>query len=226
MLGQTYIEGPHINDNNWDMGDLLGLGFENHIYNVLSKNLKEYYNKGAQIYHTSNVRDNGKDIIIESPVDLIDILGTNFYIKDASLLKIYIECKSSNHSKIPYNSFAGNLSRIKKDNVSYYVLVTNSTIAPYSYYQFKKDAENLGIEFILIDQYLLSQYLINNHAMIGQPPANIYFDKIYIEYQANSCIIEYNKIMHMKFTFGYEIILMIHRQYLYRLAQIEIGVRI
>ena len=199
MLGQTYIEGPHINDNNWNMGDLLGLGFENHIYNVLSMNLKEYYNKGAKIYHTPNVRDNGKDIIIESPESLKDILGTNFYIKDSSLLKIYIECKSSNHSKIPYNSFAGNLSRIRKDNVNYYVLVTNSTIAPYSYYQFKKDAENLGIEFILIDQYLLSQYLINNDAMIGQPPANIYFDKIYIEYQANSCIIEYNNAYEIYF---------------------------
>lgn len=199
MLGQAYIVGPHINDNRWYMGDLLGLGFENHIYNVLSMNLEKYYDIGAKIYRTPKVRDNGKDIIIESPVSLVDILGTNFYIKDAPLLKVYIECKSSDHSKISYNSFAGNLSRISEDNVGYYVLVTNSTIVPFSYYQFKKEAEKLGIEFILIDQYLLAQYLIYNNAMIGKITTNNYFDKIYIEYQANSCVVESNNAYEIYF---------------------------
>ena len=199
MLGQTYIVGPHINDNSWYMGDLLGLGFENHIYNVLSMNLDKYYDAGAKIYRTPKARDNGKDIIIESPVSLVDVLGTNFYIKDASLLKVYIECKSSDHSKIPYSSFAGNLSRISEDNVGYYVLVTNSTIVPFSYYQFKRDAKKLGIEFILIDQYLLAQYLIHNNAMLGTLAANNYFGKIYIEYQANSCFVESNNAYEIYF---------------------------
>ena len=199
MLGQTYIVGPHINDNSWYMGELLGLGFENHIYNVLSMNLEEYYDIGAKIYRTPKVRDNGKDIIIESPVSLVNVLGTNFYIKDAPLLKVYIECKSSDHNKISYNSFAGNLSRISEDNVGYYVLVTNSTIVPFSYYQFKKEAEKLGIEFILIDQYLLAKYLIYNNAMIGDTVTNNYFDKIYIEYQANSCVVESNNAYEIYF---------------------------
>lgn len=199
MLGQTYIVGPHINDNSWCMGDLLGLGFENHIYNVLSMNLKKYYDLGAKIYRTPKAKDNGKDIIIESPVSLIDILGTNFYIKDAPLLKVFIECKSSDHSKISYNSFAGNLSRISEDNVGYYVLVTNSTIVPFSYYQFKKEAEKLGIEFLLIDQYLLMQYLICNNALIGNIAFNNYFNKIYIEYQANSCVVESNNAYEIYF---------------------------
>ena len=199
MLGQTYIVGPHLNDNSWYMGNLLGLGFENHIYNVLSRNLEKYFSMGVKIYRTPKVRDNGKDIIIESPVSLINILDTNFYIKDAPLLKIYIECKSSDHSKISYNSFAGNLSRIREDNVGYYVLVTNSTIVPFSYYQFKREAEELGIEFILIDQYLLAQYLISNNAMIGKIATNNYFDKIYIEYQANSCIVESNNAYEIYF---------------------------
>lgn len=199
MLGQTYIVGPNINNNRWYMGDLLGLGFENHIYNILSKDLEKYYDIGVKIYRTPKVRDNGKDIIIESPVSLVDILGANFYIKDNPILKVYIECKSSDHRKISYNSFAGNLSRISEDNVGYYVLVTNSTIVPFSYYQFKREAEKLGIEFILIDQYLLEQYLISNNAMVGKITANDYFDKLYIEYQANSCVVETNNAYEIYF---------------------------
>ena len=199
MLGQTYIVGPHLNDNRWYMGDLLGLGFENHIYNILSMNLEKYYDTGAKIYRTPKVRDNGKDIIIESPVSLVDVLGTNFYIKNNPILKVYIECKSSDHSKISYNSFAGNLSRIAEDDVAYYVLVTNSTIVPFSYYQFRKEAEKLGIEFILIDQFLLAQYLIHNNAMIGDTIPQNNFNKIYIEYQADSCVVESNNAYEVYF---------------------------
>lgn len=199
MLGRSYIIGPRLNNNKWDLGNLLGVGFENHIYNVLSMNLEKYYNTGTKIYQTPKSKYNGKDIIIESPVSLMDVLGTNFYIRNNSKIKIYIECKSSNHSKISYNSFAGNLSRISADNVSYYVLVTNSTIVPYSYYQFKKEAEKLGIQFILIDQFLLLQYLLRNNAMIGELTLKENFNKIYIEYQANSCVIESNNAYEVFF---------------------------
>ena len=160
LLGQTYIVGPRLNNNEWNLDNMLGLGFENHIFNILSKEMEKYYEFGAKINRTPKVRDNGKDIIIESPISLENVLETNFYLKDHKKLKIYIECKSSNHNKIAYNSFAGNLSRIKEENVGYYVLVTNTTIVPYSYYQFKEEAEKLGIEFILIDQYLLKQILL------------------------------------------------------------------
>lgn len=190
LLGQTYIEGPHLNDNEWNLGNSLGLDFENHIFDILSMEMGKYYDLGAKIYRTPKVRDNGKDIILESPISLENILGTNFYLKDQKSLRIYIECKSSNHNKISYNSFAGNLSRIKEENVGYYVLVTNTTIVPYSYYHFKDEAEKLGIEFVLIDQYLLKKYLLQNNAMIGSETIPNSFDKIYIEYQANSCIVE------------------------------------
>lgn len=190
LLGQSYIEGPHLNDNEWNLDTNLGLGFENHIFNILSMEMRKYYDLGVKIERTPKVRDNGKDIIIESSISLENILGTNFYLKDQKPLKIYIECKSSNHNKIPYNSFAGNLSRIKEENVGYYVLVTNTTIVPFSYYQFREEAERLGIEFVLIDQYLLKKYFLQNNAMIGKAMIPDNFDKIYIEYQANSCIIE------------------------------------
>ena len=96
LLGQTYREGPNLNDNELDLGNDLGLKFENHIFDILSNEMRKYYDLGAKIYRTPKVRDNGKDIILESPVTLENILGTNFYIKDLNVLRIYIECKSSN----------------------------------------------------------------------------------------------------------------------------------
>lgn len=190
LLGQTYREGPNLNDNEWNLDNNLGLKFEDHVFNILSKEMRKYYDFGAKIYRTPKVRDNGKDIILESPITLENILGTNFVIKDQNVLRIYIECKSSNKSKISYNSFAGNLSRVKEENVGYYVLVTNTTIVPYSYYIFKEEAKKLGIEFVLIDQFLLKKFFLKHNAMIGNENIPNIFDKIYIEYQANSCIIE------------------------------------
>ena len=110
MLGQTYSVGKKLNNSEWHMGEMLGLNFENHIYNVLSRNMEKYYNLGAKIFSTPSARDNGKDIIIESPVVLENVLGLNFYPKGQPAFKIYVECKSSDNGKISYNSFAGNVS--------------------------------------------------------------------------------------------------------------------
>lgn len=199
MLGQTYRIGPNLNSIKWDLGNMLGNGFENHIFNVLSKNMEEYFKHGATIEHTSASRDHGKDIIIQASFSLENILGINFYIRDKEKLKIYIECKSSNKDKITYNSFAGNLSRIKGENVGYYVLITNTTIVPFSYYQFKEDAAKEGIEFILIDQYLLMKYLAQNNAIIGTCSLPGRFEDIYIEYQTNSCVINSKKAYEIYF---------------------------
>ncbi len=190
MLGQTYSVGKKLNNSEWHMGEMLGLNFENHIYNVLSRNMEKYYNLGAKIFSTPSARDNGKDIIIESPVVLENVLGLNFYPKGQPTFKIYVECKSSDNGKISYNSFAGNLSRIKEDKIGYYVLITNTTIVPFSYFQFKEEASKLGIEFVLIDQILLEKYLLENNAMIGNIDPHDNFEEIYIEYQTNSKIIE------------------------------------
>ena len=65
LLGQSYIEGPHLNDNEWNLDTNLGLGFENHIFNILSMEMRKYYDLGVKIERTPKVRDNGKDIIIE-----------------------------------------------------------------------------------------------------------------------------------------------------------------
>lgn len=46
------------------------------------------------------------------------------------------------------------------------MLVTNQTIAPYTYYSICENSEMYGYEFILVDQYILYQYLHQNNLNI------------------------------------------------------------
>ena len=48
LLGQTYREGPNLNDNEWDLGNDLGLKFENHIFDILSNEMRKYYDLGVK----------------------------------------------------------------------------------------------------------------------------------------------------------------------------------
>ena len=203
MIGSTYTtNSEEFNTCDWHLGDNLGHVFENHIYNVLSKELEAYYDQKVKIYPTPAVRDDGKDIVIESPdLDIEGIFDHNFSHRSHNILKIYIECKSSDTGKIPYNSFGGNVSRIKEDNVDYYVLVTNTTITPYSYYLFGEALEKEGIEFVLVDQFLLHQYLKKKKALLGEKVHYSDYKEVFFEYQVNDTYIE-----HVK---AYEIFLMV-----------------
>lgn len=185
MLGQIYGIPHKMNAQVWDLGLELGNGFETHIYQVLSSMLSAYFKYGVTIRHTSASRDDGKDIIIESPIDL-DFLGVPFLLNGKDRVKIYLECKSSNQGYIPYNQFAGNLSRIKDDQINYYVLITNTSIAPYSFYQFYFELKQQDITFYLLDQLLLGRLLNRMNAEIGNyvSPADI--PESNIEYQVLS----------------------------------------
>lgn len=167
MLSQIYAIPCKVNNQPWSLYEYLGSGFETHIFQVFSYFLKPYIEKGATIIQTPSSRDDGKDIVVESPVALESFLGYSFPLKEKGKIKIYIECKSSNSGNIPYNQFAGNLSRVKDDNIDYYILVTNTTISPYSYFQFSQELQALGISFYLFDQLLLSQFLKTMNAHIG-----------------------------------------------------------
>lgn len=203
MISSTYTTNSEkFNTCEWHLGENLGHVFEDHIYNVLSKELEVYYDQKVKINSTPAVRDDGKDIIIESPdLDIEGIFGHNFSHRDHNILKIYIECKSSDTGKIPYNSFGGNVSRIKEDNVDYYVLVTNTTITPYSYYLFEEALKKEGIEFVLIDHFLLHKYLEEKNALIGDEVHYSDYKEVCVEYQVNDTYIE-----HVK---AYEVFLMV-----------------
>lgn len=191
MLGSTYSINNEFRLLNWDLSKKTGIPFENYIYNILSKELKNYYSKGLKLYRTARTRDNGKDIIIETNTDILDLFGIQLFVKNKT--KIYIECKSSEHSKIRLNEFIGNLARVKNDQIDYYILVTNTTITPYSYYQFENEAKEKNISFILIDQYVLIKYLKKINELKYNLKELAYKEKIYIEYQSDSFVQETKK---------------------------------
>jgi hypothetical protein len=184
MLSQRYyIEKKRTNNSIWKLHNLLGRKFESHICAVLKEELSEYYDLGVKIRQTSATRDGGRDIIIESTVDLPDVLCTDFHIGKANEMKIYIECKSSDGYLVSYDNVASNLDRIKSHNVQYYVLVTNTTVVPYAYHMLKTKCKELGVHFVLIDQFLLHSYLSKKRALIGEVGVIETEEGLYFEYQ-------------------------------------------
>lgn len=183
MLSKKYYIDDKINNSIWELGDMLGSGFEDHIVNVIKKQLIPYYDMGVSIIQTSKTRDDGKDIIITSKINLLDIIENNFYIGDSDEIKIFIECKSSSKEAIPYNNIIGNIDRISRDNINYFVLVTNTTIMPYTYFSLENKCKKLNIKFLLIDQYILYQYLKKHNNMIGRLDTGKLKTNIYAEYQ-------------------------------------------
>lgn len=184
MLSQVqYINQPDF-INNWYLGDCLGIPFEKHLYRVISRHMSKY-NGNILVYDTPSSRDDGKDIIIESTTDIHDLMGHDFYLRGRNKIRIYIECKTSNSEKISWNQLAGNIARVENDDIQYYIVATNTTLVPYTFYQFAKAAKERNIEFFLIDQSLLVPYLIQQNAFIGEIK-NLEKDKhqeIYSEYQ-------------------------------------------
>lgn len=182
----------YINNENyirkWPMGKDLGLPFESRIYKILSKQLGRQYGPKIKIWKTEDTQDNGKDIIIQSETDLLNFMGRDLYLRGRKRITIYIECKSSDDNNITFNQLAGNASRVKNDDVQYYILVTNTTIVPFTFYNFNEDLKKISdkpIEFMLVDQTLLFPYLRECEETIGDTTAFLdYFPKgICGEYQ-------------------------------------------
>ena len=194
MLSQV----QHVNQveiiENWQLGEMKGIPFENHIYRVLLRQMEKYEGK-VLVYDTPSSRDDGKDIIIKSVIDIYDLMGHNFYLRDCSEITIYIECKSSDNDNISWNQLAGNIARIENDNIQYYVVVTNTTLVPYTYYQFAKNAKEKKIDFYLVDQTLLIPYLFRQDAIIGKIDNVKKLNDIYSEYQ----VLSYEKDMQTYF---------------------------
>ena len=70
-------------------------------------------------------------------------MGRDLYLRGRKRITIYIECKSSDDNNITFNQLAGNASRVKNDDVQYYILVTNTTIVPFTFYNFNEDLKNI-----------------------------------------------------------------------------------
>lgn len=182
LLGTIQYITENMNGQPWQLGIYSGLKFEKYIFDIICHVLNPLFPHGISIYETPNTRDDGKDIVIESMISF-QLFGVDFPLKGKKKIKIHIECKSSNEKKIDLDKFSKNLIIANHDEIDYLVLVTNTTISPFSYYQASECSKDYNYEFILIDQYLLYLFLKNNNALIGKylPPDTI--NELSVSYQ-------------------------------------------
>lgn len=171
-----------MNEQLWTLADYCGLKFENHIFDIICHVLDPLLKQGINIYQTPSTRDDGKDIVIESAVPF-QLFGVNFILKGKEKIRLYIECKSSDKEKIDLDKFSKNLLIANHDDIDYLVLVTNTTISPFSYYQATENAHDYNYEFVLIDQFLLYNFLSSNNAVIGKYDELIEKDNFSVSYQ-------------------------------------------
>jgi hypothetical protein len=174
MLGTVTHITPDINNQEWDISDISGFDFEEHVISIIQYALKDLAVDGVTTEATPRTRDHGKDLIIRSPVPF-SLFGQQFYTNDKENICIYVEFKSSQSSKIPLDKFSKNLLLANHSDIDYFLLVTNTTIVPYSYYEAHRNGNEHNYCFHLIDQCMLAEFLAAYHAPIGeyQPIDNV-----------------------------------------------------
>ncbi|MCM1494824.1 MAG: restriction endonuclease [Bacteroides sp.] len=141
----------------WNLDGMNGHEFEDWMFNILTKILEKYFDNGVTIEQTPKSGDNGKDIIVKSPISLKNVFYQDFRLKEKDNITIYFECKSTNKPKLVFDKIIGNVVNSKYDGIDYFVLITNATIIPEVYYKTYMDLKQKNIEFVLVDQYLLAK---------------------------------------------------------------------
>lgn len=170
MLSQVFCVTDNATGQPWELGDKLGHPFEDFIVDVAYQilyNAGYLQNKQVSIRQTPGSNDGGRDIIITSKVTIPDLFGFEFPINEKSEQKIVIECKSSENGAIDYNKLSGGIQRAKDQEIDAYVVITNTTLVPYCYYQLQEIAAQYGMRFVLVDQYILTKELTKVNRSIG-----------------------------------------------------------
>ena len=171
MLSQVFNITESATNQSWQLDDMLGHPFEEFVVHLVQRILSDagyLQNQNVQITHTSGSNDGGKDIIIDSKVTISNFFGYTFSINNKCSQKIFIECKSSDNGAIDYNKLSGGIQRAKDQDVDVYVVVTNTTLVPYCYYQLQEAAAQNKMQFVLVDQYILTKELSTKGFSIGE----------------------------------------------------------
>ncbi len=172
----------------WNLGNLIGNKFEDAIFSILLSEYREFLGKNVFIEQTERRSDYGKDIIIKFSSDFLSLFNVRFSRNDKKSALIYIECKSSNSTHaLRREKFKTSIERASRDEIDYYVLLTNSKILAIDYYEEEQLLNSMHIKFVLIDQYLLAKFLNDkNYTILGETP--LYRGKVgfYGEYQVYS----------------------------------------
>lgn len=170
MLSQVYNVTDSATTQQWLLNETLGHPFEDFIAQFICNSLYEsgcLQNDQVSVCKTRGSNDGGKDIIITSRIAIPDLFGHEFPLNENFEQKIYIECKSSENGAIDYNKLSGGIQRASDKKISAYVVVTNTTIVPYCFYQLKETAAQYKIRFLLIDQNILATELSKKNMLIG-----------------------------------------------------------
>lgn len=191
MLSTVKYISCNRNNQFWDLGNDIGLGFEDYIYKVIVKVLNATFSEEISVHQTNSVRDGGRDIIIESSKSF-ELFDINFSLKGKKKITIYVECKSTNQDTVSYEKFAKNAIIAGQDHADYLILVTNKTISPYSYYSACQNGSNSGYEFLLVDQYILYSYL-EKHQLNKWKYDAIVMDNSQINLSYQICKSSYNQ---------------------------------
>lgn len=177
----------------WRMGKDLGKNFEDFIAKIIMAQLDQLHPQ-VQVFQTRRVADGGKDIIVSSKINNLNILGQSFTSTNGSGIRICFECKSTDNNTLRYDKISSSSSRMQFDDIEkydYYVLVTNSEILPQTYWYLTKSLEKNNILFRLIDGYLLGTYLLSlelpelQHALSNPYSLSEHAD-FYYEYQVDT----------------------------------------
>lgn len=183
-MGITHSAGTEHNLY-WNLGNILGNQFEDIIYNIVLEECKASLYKSVKVEQTSRSNDGGKDIIIEFSCKILNLFDIAFYKEEKSKAIIYIECKSTNsHQSLRREKFMPSIEKGSRNEIDYYVLLTNSKILPLDYYDAEKLLECRGTKFVLIDQFLLARFIKNKYYnYFNNVPLYKGQDDFYVQYQ-------------------------------------------
>ena len=182
-FGKTYSIGNNHNSL-WRIGANRGKPFEDNIYKYLKILCRGKRN--VQINQTPSVNDGGKDVIIRFSGNSLTLFGITFNSHGKEETTIYIECKSTDQSKLRREKFYPSVDNVihADSKIDFFVLLTNSVILAKDHYHVKKDLERIGADFVLIDQYILARQLtLTPYDKINAFPYFNGNDHFYLEYQ-------------------------------------------
>lgn len=143
--------------NKWDWGTS-GLEFEQLVYDYIANEIRLAFSHGAELIKTPNTRDGGVDLIIKTTVP-ITLMGQKFSMCGKDMITIHIECKYTSHKTLALEKFSKNLLIATTKKIDYFLLVTNASISPYSFYQAVNNFSHNTTCFRYIDQDTLLMYL-------------------------------------------------------------------
>lgn len=157
MGGQSRFRPEIVRPVAWSLMELDGFDFEDEILGVLARDY-ESRRDAVSLQSTSRTGDGGKDAIISATTDL-EVLGIPLSLRGRAELRAYVQIKSSKNVRLTLKDFSASLIQTKAHNCDYYILLTNSTVTPCVLFEAQEHCRSKGIEFLILDQFVLGPSL-------------------------------------------------------------------